>query len=124
MHKMESLPEVNDQVLIPRLKIPKSTTTSVNTSAILAQPILDDNTPVLKPTKKFIAESNQKIKDCWNWLLDYITPKLKVVDKALESFKNQIENCTTRRHFLPIERVKIWVEKVCDTVSNRWKRLD
>ena len=88
---MESLSKVNDQVLIPRLEIPRSTTTSVNTSPILAQPILDDNTPVLKPTKKFIAESKQKIKDCWKWLLDYITPKLKVVDKAFESFKNQIK---------------------------------
>ena len=27
------------------------------------------------------------------------------------------------RHFIRIERVKIYVEKVCDTVSNRWKRL-
>ena len=32
----------------------------------------------------------QKIKDFRNWLLDYIPPKPKVIDDALESFKNQI----------------------------------
>ena len=63
----------------------------------------------------------QKIKDFGNWLLDYIPPKPKVVDEALESFKKLIKKTTTRE-FFPIERVKICVEKVCDTVSNRWKR--
>ena len=82
-HKLEALPEVNEQVLIPGLEISRNTTTSVNTSAILDQPILNDNTPVLKPTQQFIAKSEQKIKDCWNWLMDYIPPKPKVVDEAL-----------------------------------------
>ena len=79
IHKWEALPEVNEQVLIPGLEIPRNTTRSVNTSAILDQPILDDSTSVLQPTHKFIAKSTQKIKDCRNWLLDYIPPKPKVV---------------------------------------------
>ena len=87
IHKFEALPEVNEQVLIPGLEIPRNTTRSVNTIAILDQPTLDDNTPVLKPTQKFIDKIKQKIKECWNWLLDYIPPKPKVVDEALESFK-------------------------------------
>ena len=61
VHKLEALPEVNEQVLIPGLEIPRNTTRSVNTTAILDQPILDDNTPVLKPTQKFIAKSKQNI---------------------------------------------------------------
>ena len=51
IHKLEAHPEVNEQVLLPGLEIPRNTTRSVNTSAILDQPILDDNTPVLKPTQ-------------------------------------------------------------------------
>ena len=57
-------------------------------------------------------------------MLDYILPKPMVVDEALESFKNQTKKLYNGRDFLSIERVKICVEKVCDTVSNRWKRLD
>ena len=71
----------------------------MNTSAILADPIMDYNTPVLQPTPKFIAKSMQKIKDFANWLLDYIPPKPKVVDEALKSFKNLIKNCTTGEKF-------------------------
>ena len=33
----------------------------------------------------------QKIKDFGEWLLNYILPKPKVVDKVLESFKNKIK---------------------------------
>ena len=33
----------------------------------------------------------QKIKDFGNWLLNYIPPKSKVVDKVLESVKNKIK---------------------------------
>ena len=91
IHKLEALSDVNEQVLIPGLEIPRNTKRSVNTNAILDEPVLGDNTPVLKPTQKFIAKSKQKIKDCWNLLLDYIPPKPKVVDEALESFKNQIK---------------------------------
>ena len=65
IHALKALPEVNEQVLVPRLEIPRNATRSVNTSAILDQPILDDNTPVLKPTQKFFAKSIEKIKDSW-----------------------------------------------------------
>ena len=96
---MESLPEVNEQVLIQGLEISRNTSRSVNTSAILDQPTLDDNTPILKPTQKLIAINKQKIKDCWNWLLDYMPPKPKVVDEALESFKNIIKKVQREKQF-------------------------
>ena len=91
IQKLEAHPDVNEQLLIPGLEIPRNTTRSVNISAILDAPILGDKTPVLRPTQIFIAKSVQKIKDCWNWLLNYIPPKPKVVDKTLKSFKNLIK---------------------------------
>ena len=97
IQKLQAHPDVNEQVLIPGFEIPRNTTRSVNTSAILDDPILDDNTPVLQPTPKFIAKSTQKIKDFGNWLLDYIPPKPKVVDEALESFKNLIKKLYNKR---------------------------
>ena len=69
IQKLEVHPDVNEQVLIPGLKIPRNTTRSVNASAILDNPILDDKTPVLQPAPNFIAKSIQKIKHfgncCW-----------------------------------------------------------
>ena len=47
IHKLEAHPDVNEQVLIPELEIPRNTTTSANTSAIFDDPILDDKIPVL-----------------------------------------------------------------------------
>ena len=38
----------------------------------------------------------QKIKDFGAWLLNYITPKPKVIDKVLESFKNKIKKFMKR----------------------------
>ena len=61
--KLEAHPDANEQVLIPGLEIRRNTTRSVNTSAILDEPILDDKTPVLQPTSNFISKSIQKIKD-------------------------------------------------------------
>ena len=69
----------------------------MKTNPILDDPILDDNTPVLQPTPKFIAKSIQKIKDFGKWLLDYIPPNLKVVDEALESFKHIIKKLYNKR---------------------------
>ena len=106
-------------------------------SNIFDQQIPNDPTPILQPTpwrpsnfavkskqniKNFVTKGMQKIKDFGNWLLNYIPPKPKVVDKVLESFKNKKipKNLRKERYFLPIERVKICVDKVCDTVSNRW----
>ena len=87
---MEARPDVNEQVLIPGLEIPRNTTKSVNASAILDDPILDDQTAVLQPKPNFITKRIQKITDFGNWLLDYMPPTPKVVDEALESFKNLI----------------------------------
>ena len=96
IQQLEAHPDVNEQVLIQGLDIPRNTTRSMNTSAILDDPILYDTTPVLQPTPKFIAKSMQKVNDFGNWLLDYIPPKRKVVDEALESFEYLIKNCITR----------------------------
>ena len=87
IQQWEAHPDVNKKDLIPVLDMPKNTTRSVNTGAILDDPILDDTTPVLQPTPKFIAKSMQKIKDFCNCLLDCLPPKPKLVDETLESFK-------------------------------------
>ena len=99
IQKFEAHLDVNEQVLIPGLEIPTNTTRPVNKSTFLDDQILADNTPVLQPTSKFFAKSMQKIKDFGNGLLDYISLKSKVVDEALESFKNLMKNCTTRDKF-------------------------
>ena len=39
----------------------------------------------------------QKIKDFGNWLLNYIPPKPKAVDKVLESFKKKIKKMYEKR---------------------------
>ena len=120
---MEAHSDVNEQVLIPGLEILRKTTRSVNTSEILEDQILNDITPVLQPTLKLIAKSMQKIKDFGNWLLDYILPKPKVFDKALKSFKNRIKKLYNKREIsFELKKSIICVEKVCDKVSNRWKR--
>ena len=69
-------------------------------SNIFDEPIPNDQTPiwgssnivtkVKQNIKNFTEKSMQKIKDFGNWLLNYIPPKPKVVDKVLESFKNKI----------------------------------
>ena len=80
IQKLEAHADVNEQVLIPGLEIPRNTARSGNTSAILNDPITDDKTPVLQTVPNVIAKSIQKIRDFGNWLLDYIPPKPKVVD--------------------------------------------
>ena len=80
-------------------------------SNIFDESIPNDPTPVEQPTpwrpsnvmmkvkqntKKFFTKSMQKMKDFGEWLLNYIPPKPKVVDKVLESFKNKIKKCTKR----------------------------
>ena len=42
----------------------------------------------------------QKIKDFGEWLLNYIPPKLKVVVKVLESFKNEIKKIYEKKDSL------------------------
>ena len=60
IQKMEAHQDVNEQILIPRLEIPRNTKRSVSISAILDDPILDDKTPVLQPALNFIAKSIQQ----------------------------------------------------------------
>ena len=45
----------------------------------------------MQKPKKFITMGMQKITDFGEWLLNYIPPTPKVVDKVLESFKNKIK---------------------------------
>ena len=54
----------------------------------------------MQTTKNFFTKGMQKIKDFGNWLLNYIPPKPKVVDKVLETFKNKIKKCM-KRELLP-----------------------
>ena len=67
-------------------------------SNIFDESIQNDPTPVLQPspwrpsnvTTKDKLNMKQKIADFGDWLLSYIPPKPKVVDKVLESFKSKI----------------------------------
>ena len=54
IHILDAQPDVNAQVFIPGLDILRNTTRSVNISAMLDAPILDDNTPVLQQTPRFL----------------------------------------------------------------------
>ena len=108
IQKLEAHPDVNEQVLIPLLEIPRNTTTSVNTIAILDDPILDDKTPVLQPAPNFIAKSIHKIKDFDTWLLDYIPPKPTF--NSNESLASHHEYCKSYEAIqieLPTEGSKI-----------------
>ena len=58
----------------------------------------------------------QKIKDFGEWLLNYIPPKLKVVDKVLESFKNKIKkNVRKEGYFVATNTVQICFEEFYDS---------
>ena len=50
----------------------------------------------MQRTKNVFTMGMQKIKDFGEWLLYYIPPKPKVVDKVLESFKNKIKKFMKR----------------------------
>ena len=80
-------------------------------SNIFDESIPNDPTPVLQSTpwrpsnvttivkqniNKFVTKGMQKIQDFGEWLLTYIPPKLKVVDKVLESLKNKIKKIMKR----------------------------
>ena len=51
----------------------------------------------MQTTQKFFTKGMQKITDFGNWLLNYIPPKPKVVDKMLESFKNKIKKMYAKK---------------------------
>ena len=65
IHKLQAHPDVNVQDLKLGLEIPRNTTRSVNISAVLDVPILDDKTPVLQPKPNCIAKSIQKNQRFW-----------------------------------------------------------
>ena len=96
IQKLQAHPDVIEQLLIPGLEIPRNATRSVNTSAILEDPILNDKTPGLQPTPNFIAKSIQKNKDFGNWLLDYIHQDQRWLMKLSKRLRLQLKNCTTR----------------------------
>ena len=50
--------------------------------------------------ERLLQAQKEKIKDFGEWLLNYIPPKLKVVDKVLESFKNKPEKMYDKRDTL------------------------
>ena len=54
----------------------------------------------MQTTNNFFTKSMQKITDFGEWLLKYIPPKPKVVDKVHESFKNKIKNMYEMRDTL------------------------
>ena len=60
IQKLEDHPDVNEQVLIPGLEIPRNTTRSENTSANLDDPIPDDITPVLKKHENSLIEAYKR----------------------------------------------------------------
>ena len=63
IQKLEAHPDANEQVVAPRLEIPRNTTRSVSTSTILDDQILDDKTPELQSARNFIAKSIKKFND-------------------------------------------------------------
>ena len=54
----------------------------------------------MQTTTNFFTMGMQKINDFGEWLLNYISPKPKVVDKVLESFKNKIKKMYEKRDSL------------------------
>ena len=54
-----------------------------------------------KIKKIFFTKGMQKIKVFGEWLLNYLPPKPKVVDKMLESFKKNEKNVRKERCFVP-----------------------
>ena len=89
-------------------------------SNIFDEPIPNDPTPVLQPTPwrpsnvttKDKQNMKQKIKDFGEWLLNYIPPKPKVVEKVLESFKTKIKKkCTKRGYVVPTNTVQSCFEE-------------
>ena len=84
-------------------------------SNIIDEQIQNYPTPILQPApwrpsnfaakskqniKNFLTKGMQKIKDFGEWLLSYIPPKPKVVEKVLESFKNKITKLYEKRDTL------------------------
>ena len=84
-------------------------------SNIFDEQIPNDPNPILQTTpwkpsnlpakskqniKNFFTKGMRKIKDFGEWLLNYIPPKPKVVDKVLEAFKNKMKKLYEKRDTL------------------------
>ena len=75
-----------------------------NKNNIFDEPIPNDPIPVLQPTPwrpsnvttKDKQNIKQKITDFREWLLSYVPPKPKMVDKVHEYFKNKIKKIMKR----------------------------
>ena len=69
IQKLEDHPDVDEQVLMPGLEIHRNTTRSVNTSAILDDPISDDKTHCYNQHKILLLKAYKKSKTlligCW-----------------------------------------------------------
>ena len=96
-------------------------------SNIFDESIPNDPTPVLQPkpwrpsnvTTKDKQNIKQKIKDFGEWLLNYIPPKPKLVDKVLESFKKIKKNVRMEGYIVSTNTVQICFEEHCDSVPNK-----
>ena len=97
-------------------------------SNIFDESIPNDPTPVLQPkpwrpsnvTTKDKQNIKQTIKDFGEWLLNYIPPKPKLVDKVLESFKKENKKILQKDgYFVSTNRVQLCFEELCDSVSNK-----
>ena len=103
-------------------------------SNIFDESIPNDPNPVLQPTPwrpsnirtKVKQNIKQKIIDFGEWLLNYIPPKPKVVDKVLESFKTKFKKCMNRGILCSNQHIPDLLRKCfCDSVPNkriRWIR--
>ena len=69
IQKLEALSDVKEQVLIPGLEIPRNTTRSVSTRAILDDPILDDKLQSYNQHQVSLLNAYKRLKilviDCW-----------------------------------------------------------
>ena len=70
----------------------------MNTSAILDDPILNDKIQSYNRHQVSLLKAYKISKIFGNRLLNYIPQKPKVVDEALELFKNQIKKLCNKRH--------------------------
>ena len=117
IHKLEAHPNVNDQVLIPGFEIQRNITRSVNASAILDQPILDDSTQYYNQHKNSLKK-HVKEQRLLELVVGLETTKPKVDVEALEFFKNLIKILYNKRHtFFQLNESKS-VLKNLDTESN------
>ena len=97
---------------------------------IFHEPIPNDPTLILQKCRyKKQAKDKKKIyfyygyaidKDFSEWLLNYISPKPKVVDNVFESFKNKIKkNYKKRDSLFQNNTDQTCFEEFCNSVSNK-----